>query len=442
MPSPDDILAVILAGGRGTRLYPLTQQRSKPAIPMAGKYRLIDISISNCIISGIYRIGVLTQFSSVSLNCHITSTYGFDAFHPGWVQVWAAEQTMQTNDWYQGTADAVRKHLYDIRTARTPYVLILAGDHLYQMDYNKMAQFHRDNKAEITVAVQPVPLKEAPGLGILKRDPEFRITQFAEKPNDQNELTSLICRNDNARPLLGSMGIYLFNTSVLIDLLESSNLDDFGKNVIPNAIGTHRVLGYDFDGYWADIGTIRSFYDTNLALASPNPPFDFFDPNWRIYTRARFLPGAVVKNSSLDNVLLAEGSRIQDSYIRHSVIGVRSQINNGCWIEDTIIMGADYYDRSCGSDVGIIDQDIPIGIGSKTRIRGAIIDKNARIGEEVVIQSFPPGTNIDEQNWVVRDGIVVIPKNAVVSHGTIIGPKSNNHSLKKRALQRVELERI
>jgi glucose-1-phosphate adenylyltransferase len=422
MPSTNDILAIILGGGRGARLYPLTQQRSKPAVPMAGKYRLIDIPISNCINSGIYRIAVLTQFNSVSLHRHITRTYEFDRFHPGWVQVWAAEQTIHTSDWYQGTADAVRKQLFEIRSSHAKYVLVLAGDHLYRMDYDKMAQFHWENNADITVAVQPVPLKEAPRLGILKRDTAFRITQFAEKPKDPALQASLVSRNDPARPLLGSMGIYMFNTSVLVDLLENSNLDDFGNHVIPSAINTHRVFGYDFEGYWEDIGTIRSFYDTNLALAGTHPPFDFFDPERPIYTHPRFLPCSTVENSALENVLLAEGCCVKDSLIRRSVIGVRSQVRKGCRIEDTIMMGSDYYDRPCIEDESLDEHDVPIGVGSFCRIKGAIIDKNARVGKNVVIQPFPPGTDIDEHNWVVRDGIVVIPKNAVLAPGTVIKP--------------------
>lgn len=439
MNSSDEILAVILGGGRGIRLHPLTQQRSKPAIPIAGKYRLIDISISNCINSGIYHMGVLTQFSSVSLNRHITNAYKFDSFHSGWVQVWAAEQTMHTNDWYQGTADAVRKHLHDIQAAQTPYVLILASDHLYQMDYKKLLRFHKNNKADITVAVNPVSFTEAPGLGILKYNPDFRITQFVEKPKGLEELKQLVCRSDPAQPLLGSMGIYLFNTSVLIDLLESNLWDDFGTHIIPRAIGTHRVLGYDFEGYWEDIGTIRSLYNANLALTSTNPPFNFFDPQWQIYTQARFLPGAVIENSTIDHVLLTEGSHIQDSFIRNSVIGLRSQINEGCWIEDTVMMGADYYDTAYTNDEDNCDAVIPVGIGSHCKIKGAIIDKNARIGDQVVIQPFPLGTDIDEENWSVRDGIVIIPKNVTIPQGTIIQPNtsSHSHSIKAGIFQQV-----
>lgn len=435
MNSPDEILAVILGGGEGKRLYPLTKQRSKPAIPIAGKYRLIDITISNCINSGIYHMGVLTQFSSVSLNRHIANTYNFDAFHRGWVQVWAAEQTIHTNDWYQGTADAVRKHLHDIQAAQTPYVLILASDHLYQMDYKKMLQFHKSNDADITVAAHPVSFNESPGLGILKYDSNHFISQFVEKPEGQEELEHLICRNDPSRPLIGSMGIYLFNTSVLIDLLESNQKDDFGHHVIPSAINTHRVLGYDFNGYWEDIGTIRSLYNANLALTSSNPAFNFFDPHWHIYTQTRFLPGAKIENSTLDHVVLAEGSYIQDSFICNSVIGLRSQISEGCQIDKTVIMGADYYDSPSSNSQDLI----PIGIGSRSRIKGAIIDVNARIGNNVIIQPFPKGTDMDGDQWVVRDGIVIIPENATIPHGTIIEPENQVQSIKISSLQYQEL---
>jgi glucose-1-phosphate adenylyltransferase len=344
------------------------------------------------------------------------------------VQVWAAQQTTQTTDWYQGTADAVRKHLNEIRAAQTPYVLILAGDHLYQMDYKKMVQFHQEKGADITVAVQPVPIKDASEMGILKYDSQSRITQFIEKPKDQEDIARFVCRNDPARPLIGSMGIYLFKTSVLIDLLESSNREDFGHHIIPSAIGTHRVFGYDFEGYWADIGTIRSFYNANLALTSLNPAFNFFDPKWRIYTHTHFLPGAVIENSSIDNVLLAEGSHIHDSSIQNSVIGVRSQINYGCRIEDTIMMGADFFNQPQTFNKNSFKGVIPIGIGNNCTIKGAIIDKNARIGEEVTIHPFPKGTNIDSVNWVVRDGIVVIPKNATIPNGTVISPHHQTHA--------------
>ncbi|MEW6094339.1 MAG: glucose-1-phosphate adenylyltransferase, partial [Chloroflexota bacterium] len=369
----NDILALILGGGRGSRLYPLTKLRSKPAVPIAGKYRLIDIPISNCINSGIYRIDVLTQFNSHSLHRHITQTYNFDAFHLGFVEILAAEQTPESADWYQGTADAVRKQLFQLRSSRAKYVLILAGDHLYRMDYAPMADFHWQHGADITVAVQPVAREDAPRFGLLKRAADGRITDFVEKPKDPAVQKKFASRADEARPFLGSMGIYLFDTQVLIDLLTSHpDHDDFGSDIIPHAIQNLKVYGFDFDGYWADIGTIRSFYETNLDLTAADPPFDFYDAEHPIYTHARFLPGSAVEDSLLKDVLLAEGCRIQKAEITHSVVGVRSVIATGTVIKDSVLMGADYYATEMPGQP-------PIGIGRGCHIEGAIIDKNARL---------------------------------------------------------------
>lgn len=418
MASMNDILGVILGGGRGSRLFPLTQLRSKPAVPMAGRYRLIDIPISNCINSGILRIGVLTQFNSISLHRHIVRTYNFDAFHQGWVQIWAAEQTMGSTDWYQGTADAVRKQIFEIKATRAKYVLILAGDHLYRMDYDKMAEFHFEHDADITVAVRPVSREDAARFGILKRNEGFNITDFVEKPKDPETLNRFVSRDDPQKPFLGSMGIYLFKTDVLINLLESFEYDDFGSHVIPAAIKTHKVFGYDFEGFWEDIGTIRTFYDTNLALACPNPPFNFFDPARPIYSHPRFLPGSVIQNSQMEDVLLAEGCCISNAQIQHSVIGLRSQIQEGVIIKDSILMGNDYYERDWESE----GRKLPLMIGSDCYIEGAIIDKNARLGPNVTIRPFPRGVDVDGNPWLVRDGIVVIPKNAEIPPGTTITP--------------------
>jgi len=418
MPGLNDVLAVIMGGGRGARLFPLTQMRSKPAVPIAGKYRLIDVTLSNCINSGIYRVAVLTQFNSVSLHRHITSTYQFDTFHTGWVQILAAEQTMESEDWYQGTADAVRKQLFEIKATRAKYVLILAGDHLYRMDYAAMTDYHWQTGADITVAVQPVPRHEAGRFGILKRQPNGQITDFVEKPRDPQVIEQFVSRDDPERPLLGSMGIYVFNVEVLIDLLTSNpHHDDFGGDIIPHAIHTHNVYGYNFDGYWQDIGTIRSFYDTNLELTLSDPPFNFYDPQRPIYTHARFLPGSLVEDSTLKDVLLAEGCRIRCAEITHSVIGLRSQISAGACIRDSIVMGQDYYD---------IDRHlhtIPLGVGPNCHIEGAILDKNVRLGEGVVIKPFPRHTpDINNETWYVRDGIVIIPKDTVLPAGTRIAP--------------------
>jgi glucose-1-phosphate adenylyltransferase len=417
MPSLNEVLGLILGGGAGQRLYPLTRQRAKPAVPIAGKYRLIDIPISNCINSGIHRIAILTQFNSVSLHRHIARSYNFDAFHQGWVEILAAEQTPTSTAWYQGTADAVRKQIFEIKATHAPFVLILAGDHLYRMDYAAMASYHWENSADITVAVQPVSTRESSRFGILKRDSAGRITDFIEKPKDPALLEQYRSRDDAERPFLGSMGIYLFKTEVLIELLENLAHDDFGKDVIPGAIPTHRIFGYDFEGYWEDIGTIRSFYDTNLSLTRPNPAFNFYDPVRPIYTHARFLPGSVISGASLHNVLIGEGGVIGQSDIRDSIIGLRSKIADGVEIRNSIIMGADYYD----------DQSTPhpvsLGIGKGCQIEGAIIDKNARLGPGVVIRPFPSGVEIDNEGWVVRDGIVVIPKSTTIPAGTLISPE-------------------
>ncbi len=419
MPDIKDILAVILGGGRGARLSPLTIMRSKPAVPIAGKYRLIDIPISNCVNSGIYKIAVLTQFNSVSLHRHITQTYNFDSFHGGWVQIWAAEQTLESENWYQGTADAVRKQRFEIRSTGAKNVLILAGDHLYRMDYSAMAQFHWANQADITVAVQPVAREDASRFGILKREKDFRISDFVEKPKDEETQTRFVSRDDEKRPFLGSMGIYLFKTSLLLDLLtEFPNLDDFGGDVIPHAIKHHEVYGYDFNGYWRDIGTIRSFYDTNLELARPNHPFNFYDYKQPIYTHPRVLPSSIIEDSHVVDGMIAEGCIIHKAEIRHSIIGVRSVIEAGSRVVDTIMMGSDYYDKP--DEI----HGIPIGVGKGSDIEGAILDKNARIGEHVTIRPFPRGTDRDDlAPVVVRDGIVVVPKDVAIPAGTVIAPK-------------------
>ncbi|PKN92027.1 MAG: glucose-1-phosphate adenylyltransferase [Chloroflexi bacterium HGW-Chloroflexi-6] len=420
MPALDEILSIILGGGRGARLYPLTKLRSKPAVPIAGKYRLIDIPISNCINSHIYRIAVLTQFHSVSLHRHITNTYQFDHYHAGWVQILAAEQTLTSDDWYQGTADAVRKQIREIQASGAKYVLILAGDHLYRMDYSKMAAFHWEKEADITVAVQPVSREEASRLGILKRGDDDRITAFVEKPKDPKVQAQFVSREDDPeRPFLASMGIYMFKTEVLIDLLTNfPDHDDFGKDVIPHALGKQAVFGYGFEGYWMDIGTIRAFYETNLELATANPPFNFFDPDRPIYTNPRILPGSQVMDSNLKDVLLSEGCRIQKAKISHSLIGLRSHIGPGTVIKDTIMMGADDYDMMPHRK-----NDVAMGVGPNCHIEGAILDKNVRIGEGVVIKPFPRGTEIDAGTWVVQDGIVVIPKDTTILPNTRIAPE-------------------
>ena len=416
MPTLNEVLAVILGGGRGSRLYPLTKMRAKPAVPIAGKYRLIDIPISNCINAGILRVHVLTQFNSVSLHRHIAETYKFDAFHTGWVQILAAEQTMESASWYQGTADAVRKQLTEIRAAGAEHVLILAGDHLYRMDYAAMIAFHQAKGADITVAVQPVLRSEASRFGLLKRNGEGRIVDFVEKPKDPAAQDRMVSRDDPERPFLGSMGIYVFRTEVLLDLLTAHpDQDDFGTDVIPGALAGRPVYGYDFEGYWEDIGTIRSFYDTNLQLTKPNAPFNFYDTRAPIYTHSRFLPGSIVTESHLTDVLFTEGCVACRAEIRNAIIGLRSQIGEGARIVDSIVMGADVYEK--------VRAEVPMGIGPDCHIEGAILDKNVRLGRGVQIRPFPRGTELDAGHFVVQDGIVVIPKGTTLPAGTCIGPE-------------------
>jgi glucose-1-phosphate adenylyltransferase len=360
-------------------------------------------------------VAILTQFNSVSLHRHISQSYNFDAFHTGWVEILAAEQTPESAAWYQGTADAVRKQLFEIQASGAEYVLILAGDHLYRMDYREMAEYHWEKNADITVAVQPVAKSEASRFGILKRETDGHISDFVEKPKDPEVQKRFVSRDDEARPFLGSMGIYLFKTKVLFDLLTyHPRHDDFGGDIIPEAIQSHEVFGFDFEGYWEDIGTIRSFYETNLQLTKADPPFNFYDPKSPIYTHARFLPGSIVEDSKLQDVLIAEGCRIRKAEITHSIVGIRSQIAEGALIKDSIVMGADYYETKRGT--------LPIGIGANCHIESAILDKNVQIGDGVVIKPFPRNRDIDGDRYYVRDGIVVIAKDTEIPAGTHIAP--------------------
>jgi glucose-1-phosphate adenylyltransferase len=412
-----DVLGLIMGGGRGTRLYPLTKKRSKPAVPLAGKYRLIDIPISNCLHADIDKIAILTQFNSVSLHRHIFRTYRRDMFTDGWVQIWAAEQTPRSTGWYQGTADAVRQQLVEINNAGTKYVLILAGDHLYRMDYREFVTYHVETKADITLAVQPVSAQEAPGFGILKRSPEGEIVSFTEKPAP-DKLSGLESISDSDKPFMASMGIYVFSTELLSELLAAPG-DDFGKDIIPEALSNQRVMGHIFDGYWADIGTIRRFYEVNLEMAA-TPPFDLNIPNQPIYTHARFLPPTELQGATLNKVLLAEGCSIADAEISNSVIGIRSIIGSQVVIRDSVMMGADYYEtdeqRAENRRLGRPD----IGVGDGSVIEGAILDKKARIGRNVHIRYLPDRPDSETENWAARDGLVVVPKSAVIPDDTVI----------------------
>ncbi len=338
-----DTLGVIMGGGAGTRLYPLTKLRAKPAVPLAGYYRLIDIPISNCINSGINRIFVLTQFNTVSLHRHVTRTYQFDTFSGGYVRILAAEQTPSSQGWYQGTADALRKQLFQLQVPEARNIVILAGDHLYRMDYSKFVQYHESHEADITIAAKPVSAENASELGILKADADGRITEWVEKPSQ--EMLPNLASLEGDHPYLASMGIYVFGTPTLVKVLRDETGSDFGKHIIPAAIEKGmRVMVYPFDGYWEDIGTIRAFYEVNLALASPNPPFDFFAPEWPIYTHARYLSGSRVMDSSIRRVVLAPGCRIDNASVADSVIGLRSIVNPGAHLHRVVMMGADYYE--------------------------------------------------------------------------------------------------
>jgi len=414
-----DVLGLILGGGAGTRLYPLTKERAKPAVPLAGKYRLIDIPMSNCFHAGIEKIAILTQFNSVSLHRHIHRTYNRDVFTPGWVQILAAEQKPSSDDWYQGTADAVRKQTIEIREANTKYTLILAGDHLYRMDYRKFVEFHEESEADVTVAVQPVGHEAAPSLGILKLGDDNKIVEFREKPKTDEELAGLETWEGAEKPFMASMGIYVFNTDVLFEMLEGPG-NDFGREIIPGAMQHKHVAGYVFEGYWEDIGTISRFYQVNLEMAAPDAPFDFYSAQSPIYTRARFLPATEINSARLNNVLLTDGGRVHGSDISDSVIGLRSVIGPNVTIDSTVIMGADFYetDRERKENARLGRPDV--GIGSGASIARAIIDKNARIGKNVTIRSIPDRPDEDGGNWVSRDGIVIIPKNAVIPNGTVI----------------------
>jgi glucose-1-phosphate adenylyltransferase len=389
-------------------------------VPLAGKYRLIDVPISNCLHAGIDKIAILTQFNSVSLHRHIYSTYVRDIFSKGWIQILAAEQTPRSIGWYEGTADAVRKQMIEIREANTSHVLILAGDHLYRMDYRRFVQFHIDSGADVTIAVQPVGREAASGLGILKLSPDNQITDFIEKPQTEEAISGYDSRDDTEKPYMASMGIYVFNYDSMVELLETDAGLDFGKHIIPTAIRSHRVVGYIFDDFWEDIGTIRRFYEVNLELTTENPPFDFFSPDRPIYTHGRFLPGSEIHGSKLQGVLLGDGCRIEDAQVTDSVIGLRSFIASGVTISRSVIMGADYYETI--DDLKANDQRgrPRIGIGDGTIIDGAIIDKNARVGNQVHIRWLEGRPDGETENWVMREGLVIVPKNAIIPDGTVI----------------------
>jgi glucose-1-phosphate adenylyltransferase len=416
----NDCLAVILAGGRGSRLFPLTQKRSKPAVPIAGKYRLIDIPISACLNSGLRRMFVLTQYNSESLNKHISQTYKFDVFSDGFVTILAAEQTEDSPDWFQGTADAVRQNLRHLRGERARDVLILSGDQLFQMDFRKLQETHRISAADATVAVIPVARDKASGFGILKIDGEGRIVQFEEKPPPErlDALESDI--PGYGRGFLASMGIYMFGREVLERALAGSTLADFGRHVIPSAIGETRVQAHLFRGYWEDVGTIASYFQANLELTKPIPAFDFYDVHRPVYTNPRFLPATKIEGCTLRAALVSEGCILMGAEIERSVLGIRSRVGTGTRLRDTLLIGADYYETFDEIDQARSRGLPPVGIGGDSIIERAIVDKNARIGRGVRILEQGRVQEANGAGWYVRDGIVIVPKNGVIPDGTQI----------------------
>ena len=419
----DQIITIILGGGQGSRLYPLTQSRSKPAVPIAGKYRLVDIPISNCLNSDMKRMYVLTQFNSASLNKHIKNTYHFSFFSSAFVDVLAAEQTPKNSGWFQGTADAVRQSMQHILQHSFEYVLILSGDQLYQMDFNLMLNLHIETNAEITIGTVPVNAKEATGFGIMKTDEKNEVTAFVEKPSADllSEWTSPVSESmsSEGRNYLGSMGIYIFNRQLLIDLMEDESTVDFGKEIIPQSIGKHKVVSYPFEGYWTDIGNIDSFFEANLGLTDDIPKFNLFDTSKTIYTRARMLPTTKISGTSMYRAVIADGCIIHASNISNSVIGVRSRIGKDSVVKKTYMMGSDYYESL--EEIERNHIEILMGIGERCHIENAIIDKNCRIGDDVKILGGGHLVDTETADYVIKDGIVVIKKGAIIPKGTVIG---------------------
>jgi glucose-1-phosphate adenylyltransferase len=431
MPDAQNVIAVILGGGAGSRLFPLTRDRSKPAVPLGGKYRLIDVPVSNCINSGVSQIFVLTQYNSASLNRHISQTYRFSSFSTGFVEILAAEQRRDSPGWFQGTADAVRQILPHLRDWRLEKLLILSGDHLYRMDYRKFLSRHDESGADVTVSVIPARRDEAEGFGILKTDPGGRITEFREKPQGEaleamrldTSIFGLSPEEAESRPFLASMGIYVFDYKTLVELLnEDPAAVDFGAEIIPAAIRSRHVRAFIFNDYWEDIGTIKAFYEANLDLASPLPKFNFFNAEAPIYSRSRYLPPSKVHDCDIDNTMISEGCILNGVFARNSIIGLRSRLDPGVRIEDSIIMGSDFYETIDELRGNLDSGKINIGIGRNSIIRKAIIDKNVRIGRDVRLLNENKLDNFDgpRGSYYIRDGIIIIPKNGIIEDGTII----------------------
>lgn len=416
-----EVLCIIMGGGQGTRLYPLTKVRAKPAVPIFGRYRLIDIPVSNCLNSEFNNIYILTQFNSESLNKHITRSYKLDPFSKGFVEIMAAEQSMEDTDWFQGTADAVRRCLKHFNDPAYKYILILSGDQLYKMDFRDMLRFHIERNSEITIACNPVEPSKVSEFGIMGIGEGNKINKFSEKPKNSSVIKDMIVEDRGRRYFLGSMGIYLFNRDVMMDILKSNPKTDFGKEIIPDSFPRKKTCAYVFHGYWRDIGTIKSFYDENMALTDNLPPLDMFDEKWLFFTRPRSLPPAKINSSHIVRSIISEGAIVQSgAEIKHSVIGLRSRINTNSIVEDSIILGSDFYETL--DDIKYNQsKGIPLlGVGENCVVKKAIIDKNVRIGDNAKILNQKKVEKFEGANYCIKDGIVIIEKNAVIPSGTVI----------------------
>lgn len=428
MINEKNVLAVIMGGGRGTRLYPLTKERCKPAVPLAGKYRLVDIPISNCLNSGINRIFLLSQFNTASLHRHIQNTYRFDSFSNGMVEILSAEQTEKGEAWYQGTADAVRQNLHHFADYPHDLVLILSGDQLYRMDFRNIIRQHIETEAHVTIAAMPISVAKVEGLGLMRVEDNLAVAEFAEKPKDPAMIEALTLSPQvqarlksatEGKHCLASMGIYVFNRRSLVEAL-NSNMTDFGKEVIPSLLGRARLFAQMFEGYWEDIGTVRAFFEANLQLTDLVPPFNFFSPGLPVYTHARYLPAAKINRCTFDHVIVGDGSIITEAHIKRSVIGIRSVIREGTEFENVVMMGADDFESDAEITANA-ENGIPnVGVGHGCRIRNAIIDKGARIGGNVTLDPEGKPANYEGQGIFIRDGVLIVTKNSIIPDGTTI----------------------
>jgi glucose-1-phosphate adenylyltransferase len=424
MPMNNEVLAIILGGGQGSRLFPLTQLRSKPAVPIGGSYRLIDIPISNCLHADIRRIFVLTQFNSASLNRHIAQAYRMDPFSQGFVDILAAEQTPDNPGWYQGTADAVRQAARHFVRFDADYYLILAGDHLYRMDYSDLVDGHCDRRADITIATQPVTIDDASAMGIFRFDRNGQIVAFEEKPKRERLLEigqsfppgAMAGGHSPDKPFVASMGVYVFSRDVLLEAIEQENAADFGRQIIPSALGRYKVNAYVFRSFWADVGTVSSFYDANIMLTHPRAPFKFYDPRSPIYTHARFLPGARLSDCKARDAIIAEGCYVDSATIENSIVGIRTNIQAGATIRRSVLLGADFYEADQGATAR--GGNPRLGIGRDAVLDRVIVDKNARIGDGAHLVNAAGVQQADGNGYFIRDGVIIVPKDGVVAPGT------------------------